>query len=172
MTTLSRPLQIADILAHFNYHKAVSNMALRQYCDRMKFDFLSEGQYQDNLFQYNHDRKALVIIPEILEALTEYQYIPDFISDSKRKELDSQNEVIEMKIATLCEDNGLTYREIDVLLKNFGAELQARLNNSANRLNNMCASAISHVAQEQFGDELSIKVLAEYQRKLSTDKIA
>jgi hypothetical protein len=157
-------LQIADILAHFNYHPKVSNKALEQYCTRKNFTFIAETDYEDHLFQYQHDQRALKIVPEVMKALLDYQYIPDYISKAKQQELKAKNEQIEMAITHICEENGLHYREVDVLIKNLASSVGAVITNASNRLNNMCALAISGVAKERFGKELKVKDLAEYLR--------
>jgi len=61
----------------------------------------------------------------------------------------------------------LQYREIDVLIKNFGEEMNAITNNASTRMNNMCAIVISDVAQQKFGEVLTVKDLGDYHRKAS-----
>ena len=167
-----KALEVLDILQHFSFHPHVSAKALQQYCERAGHEYLGEGEYQDHLFQYNHDQKSMVIIPLILQALLKYQYVPDYTSDAKKAELRGANQDIEFEIAKLCEDNDLQYREIDILIKNFAEDIGSTISNAGNRMNNMCTVAISNVAQETFGEALFVKDLAQFTRdrakKLST----
>lgn len=166
---MSRNLQILNILEHFNFHPKVSNKVLEQYCTRMKYDFLSAGEYEDHLYQYQHDERAKVIVPLILAELTKFQYIPDYIGENKRKEMKESNDNIEYAISKICEDNGIQYREVDVLLKNFAQEIGTTIENAGTRINNMATLVISTVAQDKFGNDLKISELAKWHRERAAE---
>jgi hypothetical protein len=142
----------------------VSNAVLKSYCDRKKIDFLSAGEYQDHLFQYQHDQRAIELVPKILAKVAEYQYIPDYISDKKKEEMRKANEALQYDIAKICEDGGIYYREVDVLTKNLAGEIGAVIETAGTRINNMCSLVISTVAQEKFGDGLKVADLAHFHR--------
>ena len=157
-----RALEILDILQHFKFHPHVSAKALQQYCERSGHEFLGEGEYQDHLFQYNHDQKSMRIIPLILQAMTKYQYIPDYTSEARKAELKKANEEIEFAIIELCSANDLQYREIDILIKNFAEDIGSTINNAGTRMNNMCARVVATVAQDTFGESMFIKDLSKF----------
>jgi hypothetical protein len=168
-TTLGKPrqLEILDIMQNFNFHKKVSSRVLQSYCDRKGYEFLGAGDYEDHVYQYEHDQRAKAIIPLVLAELQKFQYVEDYIGESKKEKVKEENGQIEFAIAKICEDHGLQYREIDVLIKNFGEEMNAITNNASTRMNNMCAIVISDVAQQKFGEVLTVKDLGDYHRKAS-----
>ena len=161
---MSRQTEILDLLKNFNFHPRVSNAVLKSYCDRKGIDFLAEGEYQDHLFQYEHDQRAIELVPKILAKVAEYQYVPDYVSDKKKKEIKEANEKIQYDIAKICEDGGIFYREVDVLTKNLAGEVAQTIENAGTRINNMCSLVISVVAQEKFGDGLKVSDLAKFHR--------
>jgi hypothetical protein len=163
-----RQIEILDIFKRFNFHPKVSNSVLKSYCDRMGYEFLSEGEYQDHMYQYYHDERAKVIIPLILQALQKYQYVPDYIGESKKRELREQNDAIEVEIAKICSDNGIQYREIDVMVKNFAGTIGHLIENAATRMNNMCGVVIATVAGEKFGESLVVKDLEKYHDEVAS----
>lgn len=169
---MSRQLEILEILQNFNFHPRVSNSVLKSFCNRKGFEFLSEGEYLDHLYQFQHDQRAGIIIPLILAEVQKFQYIPDYIGDSKKKDMKANNEAIEISIAKLCSENGIQYREIDVLTKNFAGELSAVIENAGNRMNNMCGVVISHIAQDVIGLDMTVKAMEDWHdnkaRELST----
>lgn len=159
---MTRQTEILEILQNFNFHPRVANSVLKSFCDRKGYEFLPEGEYQDHLYQYQHDQRATVIIPLILQAIQKYQYIPDYIGETKKKEMKTQNEAIEIEIAKLCSANGIQYREIDVLTKNFAQELGSTIENAGTRMSNMCALVISSIAQDVIGTDMSVKVMEDW----------
>ncbi|OGG65123.1 hypothetical protein A2Z56_02430 [Candidatus Kaiserbacteria bacterium RIFCSPHIGHO2_12_45_16] len=163
----SRQLEILDILKRFNFHPKVANSVLDSYCKRMGYEFLSEGAYQDHRYQYFHDQRAMVIIPLILQIIQKYQYIPDYVGETKKSEIKEQNEQLEVEIAEMCAANGIEYREIDVLIKNFASTIGATIEAAGTRMNNMCATAIATIAGDKFGDNLPVASLAAYYEEVA-----
>lgn len=165
MLSMSRQIEILDLMKNFSFHPKVSNAVLKTYCERKKIDFLGEGEYEDHLFQYQHDERAKVIVPQIIEALADYQYPMEYVGDEKREEVKKHNEEIEYKIAKICEDGGIYYREIDVITKNLAEIVGSTIEAAGTRMNNMCALVISTAAQEKFGEGLKVTDLAEFHRE-------
>lgn len=169
---MTRQTEILEILQNFNFHPRVANSVLKSFCERKGYEFLSEGEYQDHLYQYQHDQRAMVIIPLILAAIQKYQYIPDYIGDAKKKEMKASNEAIEVEIARLCAENGIQYREIDVLTKNFAQELGSTIENAGTRMNNLCSLVVASIAQDVIGTDMLVKTMEEWHdnraRELST----
>lgn len=160
----SRELQVLDIMENFNFAPKVSNKALESYCQRKGFEFLPEGEYQDHIFQYQHDQRMVQIIPIIVGILAKYQFVPDYAGESKKKEIREHNDMLEFEIAEALEDNGIVYREVDTATKNLAAALGSLIENAGTRANNMCAQVISTVAVEKFGHDLKLSDLAEFHR--------
>lgn len=162
-----RQLEVLDIMKNFNFHPKLSNPVLESYTKRKGYEFISAGEYQDHLYQYMHDQRCQELIPQILEALQSYHYVPDYVGETKKRQLRAENQELEMRISKLCEDAGISYREIDIVTKNFAAELGATIESAGTRMNNMCALVVSVVAQKQFGEHLLVKDLATYHREIT-----
>ena len=158
-----KPEQIKQILAHFK-DKPVTNAVLKEYCNLKHFDLIVMSQYDDYLFQQEHDERVTNALSHIFKELSQYKYIPTFISDGDKKTMNEANEDIEWKIAKVLEDNGILYREIDLLTKNLANSFQAIMENAGRRADNMCAVVLSTLAKEKFGDPLTLKPMAEYYR--------
>ena len=159
-----KPDQIKNILARFR-GKPVTNNILAEYCNLNKFDLVVESQYEDYLFQQEHDERAQRALAGIFAELSHFRYVPTFISDTEKRALNEANEDIEWKIAKVLEDNGVLYKEIDLLTKNLGGALQAVIENAGRRANNMCAVVLSTLAKEKLGDPLSLTTISAYYRE-------
>lgn len=155
--------EIKEIVEHFR-GTPVTNNSLAEFCNLKHFELITESQYADYLFQQEHDERVSNVLGGIFEELSHFRYIPTFISDAEKKKLNEANEDIEWKIAKILEDNGVLYKEIDILTKNLANACQAIVENAGRRANNMCAVVLSTLAKEKFGDPLSLKPLAEYYR--------
>ena len=154
-------LEIKKVLAHFK-GKPVNNKVLAEYCNLKHFDLITEGAYEDYLFQQEHDERVENALPLIFAELSKFRYVPTFISDDERREMNEANEDIEGKMSKVLEDNGILYREIDLISKNLATAFQAIMENAGRRANNMCAVVLSTLAKEKFGDPLKLKDLASY----------
>jgi hypothetical protein len=168
-TIKQRQLQILDILKNFNFHPRVSSAVLESYCNRKGYEPITSGDYEDHLYQYQHDERARVIIPVILGVLQKYQYAGDYISDAERKRIKDENDALEVEIAKLCSENGIQYREIDIITSNFGEELSSTIKNAGTRMSNMCAVVISTIASDTFGKELTVKDMEEWHDQRSRE---
>jgi|SRR3972149_11549162 len=154
-------LEIKKVLAHFK-GKPVNNNILTEYCNLYHLDLITEGDYEDYLFQQEHDERVEKTLPLIFAELSQFRYVPTFINDDEKREMNEANEDIEWKISKVLEDNGILYREIDLISKNLATAFQAMMENAGRRANNMCAVVLSTLAKEKFGDPLKLKDLASY----------
>lgn len=155
--------QIKKILEHFK-GKTVNNKILKEYCNLNHLDLITESQYEDYVFQQEHDDRATKTLAGIFAELSQFKYIPTFLSESEKKKINEANEDIEWKIAKVLEDNGILYKEIDLLTKNLANAFQAIMENAGRRANNMCAVVLSTLAKDKFGDPLSLKSLGGFYR--------
>jgi len=167
-----KPTDIKKIFEHFNFAPKVSNTALKQYCERMKFDgVLTAGQYEDHLFQYQHDQRLKVVVPLILKALQGYEVVEDYISEKKRSALKKTNDSLEWEIATICEENGVVYREIDTVTESLAQLLSQIVTNAGNRMNNVAATVLAEVAKDKFGEDLKLSALSAFYKERKNGKI-
>lgn len=163
-----KPDQIQKILARFK-GKTITQEILKEYCNLHHFDLITLNQYEDALFQQEHDDRIAMVLPLIFKELSNYQYPPTFITDQQRKAINEANEDIEWKISKALEDCGVVYREIDLLTKNLGSEFQAIMENAGKRASNMCIVVLTEIAKQKFGKNLEIKKLAEYYREAAKE---
>ncbi len=159
----ARRIQIKAIVEHFR-GKAVSNGALKEFCERNKYEPLSEGDYQDWLFQYEHDERVKAALPAIFAELSKFQYVPELCGDIERQAISKANGEIEVRIAELMEEHGVLYNEIEVFTKNLGSAFMALMENAGTRASNTCAAAVSTLAKKTFGELLTLKKLSDYHR--------
>src|SRR6476661_405604 len=82
---------IYQIITHFK-GGPVTNDALLAYCNRHKLEPISEGVYQDWLFQFNHDARMTNLVPAVLNVLAKYKHVPEALGENERKALIEENE--------------------------------------------------------------------------------
>lgn len=172
-TTSGKPrqLEILDIMQNFNFHKKVSPRVLKSYCDRKGYEFLASGEYEDHVYNYEHDQRAKVVVPLIIAELQKFQTIEDYIGDAKRAALKKENEQLEFNICRICEEQGVHYREINPLIKNLAAELSTLIENTATRMNNMGTAVLDHMSAHHFGRDYPLVAdMGAYHRKASGQK--
>lgn len=159
--------RILAVLKAFNYAPKVSNMALKQFCERSGYGdyIIGEGEYQDYLFQYQHDVRVGVIVPQVLAILSKYQYQPDFIGEAEAKRIRTHNDDLEWEIAKVCEDAGIVYKEIDTVVKNISQVLSSIVDNAGNRMNNMASVVLATLAKDKFGEQLALSDLGTFYRE-------
>lgn len=161
--------EIVECIEHFK-GMPVTNTVLQEYCNLNHIGAITEGTYQDFVFQYNHDRRMEILIPKIMAALSKYQSVPELIEDSKRTAIIEANDHIGVDICKLMEDEGILYQEIDLVAETFGGILKSILTDAGKRANNMAATMLAHTAREKYGDPLTLKVLGEAYRSIAKEK--
>src|SRR5215208_5834680 len=125
----------------------VTNDLLKAYCERHGYELLTEGEYQDWLFQYEHDERVAKALPAIFAELTKFQYTSEFAGDEERRKIREKNEAIEVKIAEIMEEQGVRYgKEVDVFTGNLGGALQGLMQNAGVRASNMGANTVFRIA--------------------------
>jgi hypothetical protein len=144
----------------------VTNDLLKAYCERHGYERLTEGEYQDWLFQYEHDERVAKALPAIFAELTKFQYTSEFAGDEERRRIREENEAIEIRIAELMEEHGVRYgKEVDVFTGNLGGALQGLMQNAGVRASNMGANTLLKIAIDTLGQPLTLKKLVEYKQK-------
>jgi hypothetical protein len=157
--------QMRDILEHFKYAKTVDSKILEEYCRRKKFKIISEGQYQDYLYQHEHDVMVEKSMPQILAILVKYKYEPTIITPTKLKEIREHNEKLEIDIANILEEAGIRYVEVSTVCNNLALAFKSMFEASGRLINNMAATVLSDLGKQKFGDDMPIKKMAEYHRE-------
>jgi hypothetical protein len=144
----------------------VTNDLLKAYCERHGYELLTEGEYQDWLFQYEHDERIVTALPAIFAELAKFQYTSEFAGDEERRKIREANEAIEVAIARIMEEHGVRYgKEVDVFTGNLGGALQGIMSNAGVRASNMGANTVLRIAIDILGEPLTLKKLAAYNNK-------
>lgn len=156
--------QVKEIVEFF-MGKPVNNDVLAEFCNRRKFEPMVVSQYEDYLFQYQHDKKVALLVPLIMMEMAKLQIPPELGTVSERNSAFANNNTVEIGIAKLFEDNGVLYHEADTLAKNVGMMLQGVMTSVNNRVTNMGTATILDIAEKVLGKPLTVKTCAEYFRK-------
>ncbi len=151
--------------------KTFTDKDVAYYCERNKLGVVPAGYVEDYIYQMDFDKRISTVLPLVLNELAKFRYIPEYISDEKRKELAKGFDDIEIGIARILEENGIEFREVDYI-KNLGKNLSALLDNTYNRVSAEGAKVISTIAEEKLGKPLTIKGIMngkrDIEKKLST----
>lgn len=164
-----REREIRDILDHFGPDKEVHPKVLNDYCVRMKFTPISTGELEDFRFQDAHDGRVAKALPQIFEELARWQYIPEFVPKAQKDKMRAENDDIEWKVAKVLEDNGIVYKEVDIVTRNISQMLSTITENAGRRINNMIAVVLSDLAKQRFGQDLKVADLAAYYRERAAE---
>ncbi len=166
-TDYTQKKQLAE---HF-VGKQINDKAVLEYCNRLKIPVVPSGYVEDYIYQMDFDKRIAKVIPLILEKIALLRYIPEFISEEKRKEMSKVSENIEIDIAHIFEDNDMEFREIDYI-KSLSKNIVTMLDNAHARINSEVSKVFSAVAEEKFGTPLTVKAIMSEKRniekKLST----
>lgn len=156
---------IGVILAFFK-GKPVTQDLLKAFCTRNKYEVITPGQYEEFRGQQEHDERVIAMLPTIFAELSTLQHTPEYISDNEKKIIRESNDDIEWRVAKIVEDTGIPYgREIDVVFRNLANALQGIVTNAGVRMNNMCASSLSAIAKQKFGDKITVAQLGTFYRE-------
>ena len=148
-------------IVEFFRGKPVTNDVLKAFCERHKLPVVTAGQYEDYLFQYEHDERAAKAFPEIMAALATYRVAPELMDDEARKKIIEANDEIAAEICVILERHGVVYREVDLLTKHIGSALMAIMESANTRASNMCTSVMVDLSTEKFGKTLPLKAFGE-----------
>lgn len=155
--------QIKDILAHFK-GKPVNNNILAEYCNLNKFDVLVISQYEDCVYQQEHDERVASLMPALFAELSKFRDVPTYETDKVRKAIVGANEDIEWQIAKVLEDYGVRKGEIGVITGNLAQAFKYIVEAAGTRAKNMCDTVLNEIGEERFGKDLPIKPMAEFYR--------
>lgn len=155
--------ELKEIVEFFR-GKPVTNDALKAFCDRKKFMPILVGEYEDYLFQYEHDLRLATALPEILALLTKFRIVPELEKESVKKKIIKDNDDLSAEVAGVLENHGIVYREVDLLTRHIGGALDKIMQLANTRASNMCSAVMVDLAEEKFGKVLTIKAFAEAYR--------
>lgn len=155
--------QIKEILAHFK-GKPITQNVLTEYCNLNHFDPIVMSQYEDCVFQQEHDERVAALMPALFAELSKYRDVPTFGTEKERKAIAEANGDIEWQIAKVLEDHGVIKGEISIITGNLAQAFKGIVENAGTRAKNMCDSVLNEIGEEKFGKNMPIKPMAEFYR--------
>ena len=152
--------KIGELLTAFE-GKVVTNELLDAYCKRHHIEpVMVMSQYEDYIFQFQHDRRFTTVMPLLLNALQKLTQPEEFVSPEEHKKFMANNDMIELEMAKILEDNGILWDEAQGLISNFGILIAGVIERTKNRVKNMGEATMLHVTTEQLGKPLTLKALS------------
>lgn len=149
---------VGDIIAHFE-GKLVSPEVLTEYCNLKHYPPITMGEYEDYLFQYQHDARMAKIVPDIMSVLSNVKVAGMFDSDKSKETTNSDNMALAVEICNLLEIHNIEYREVDLITKNLSSLISAIFKSVDVRVGNMASTVLAETATAKFGEPLTIQKL-------------
>ena len=122
------------------------------------------SQYEECVFQQEHDDRVASLMPVLLAELSKYRDVPTFGTEKERKAIAEANSDIEWQIAKVLEDHGVIKGEIGIITGNLAQAFKSIVENAGTRAKNMCDSVLNEIGEEKFGKNMPIKPMAEFYR--------
>jgi hypothetical protein len=157
------------LLAEHFVGKTFNDKIVYDFCTRNKIAVTDAGSVEDFIYQNEYDTRLKTITPLILTELAKFQVSGEYDTPERQKEVLESNDSIAEKIARVLEDNGVLYREIEVL-PTIGADLSQILTNAEGLSSRMCANVLAEMGQEKLGNPLTIKALADERAQIADRK--
>jgi len=157
--------EIADIVNHFR-GKPVTNEVLTEYCNRQKYEPITQGQYSDYLYQIENDEKMAKMLPIVLGYFVEYMtYVGEFGTEAEQKaRLEGMNE-LRVKLVQLLEDNDIPYHWAQKLYEEFGSQMKQVMDSAGHVASVKATEVMLHIAREKFGEEIHMGHVAGYAKE-------
>ncbi len=147
------------ILAKHFVGKTFNDKLVVDFCKRKKIAVTDAGSVEDFIYAVDYDNRMTILLPLITAELTKLEYAGEYVSDSERKRIGDANDDISKNIAQILEDNGMWYRETN-LLQSLAGDIAEIFATAERRINNMGATVLAEIAQEKLGDPLTLKAMA------------
>ena len=157
------PEKIAALLDLFR-GKPVTQDALTAYCNRMKFDHpITMGEYQDYLFADAADEKKLRIFSRFLETMQKLKIIPELATSAQMRKIQEGNMAAERELMEVLKDEGVLFREYDLITSNYKALFDSMFQGLNNRIKNGAMRTMVVITSKEIGEEdMTIKALLDY----------
>ena len=153
--------EISKIVAHFR-GKAINQNVLLEFCNLNKIEPIVLGDYQDFLYQIEHDEKVMSLYPLILAELQKLRYAPEFSTEKERKEIHKGNDDVRISITKLFEQNAIAYRTVDTLGQELGREIGQTVASAGTTAFNKALEVLLLIAKDKFGGEFNMKHAADF----------
>ncbi len=157
------------VLAEHFAGKTFNDKIVVDFCKRNKIAVTDAGSVEDFIYAVDYDKRMTTLLPLILEELSKLEYAGEYVSDQERKRISDANDDISEHIAQLLEDNGMWYRETN-LLQSLAGDVAQIFATAERRINNMGATVLAEIAQEKLGDPLTLRALSNERAQIADRK--
>lgn len=161
----SRRAEIRQIIDHFG-GQTPPQKVLSDFCERMKFEPLVTGDFDDYKYQVEHDTMVAKLFPQILSALQKITYIPEFVSEAERKKLREANDEVRVEITKLLEEHAVPYRLVSTLTTELGRMVGQTIEMAGTTAFNKSLEVLLHLANERFGGDFNMKHARDYAQEV------
>ena len=141
--------ELGLIVANF-MGKAVTQKALDEFCNRIKIEKITVGNFADYVTQVEHDAVVSELYPEILAELQKLQYIPEFGTAEQRAKMLEENDDIRVNITKLFERMGVKYTLAEPIGAEIGDLISRTVANAGNTAFNKATEVLLHIASKNF----------------------
>ncbi len=158
--------EIRQVLEHFKDIKDIPHKTMEEFCTRKKFEVILPDDFVDYRFQREYDQKLAAMYPEILKALAEWKYIPEFLSEAESKKRSDKNDDIRMAIIEVMEEHAIPYTMMNISAEKLGNEVQQLIVQAGLTISNKTVDVFMQLAIKQFGEKPNSKNVGEFIQKV------
>lgn len=156
--------EIAKIVEHFR-GKPINQNVLTEFCNKNKIEPIVIGDFQDFLYQTEHDEKVGKIYPLILAEVQKLVYIPEFASEAERKRMAKENDDVRVRITQIFEEHAIAYRTVDTLGQELGRDVGQVIASAGQTAFNKALEVLLLLAHERFGGDFNMKHAADFAKE-------
>jgi len=142
--------ELRKVVEHFR-GKPLTQTVIDEFCNLNKIEIVALEDFDDLLFQVEHDEKMVLLLKDILAELQNLQFEPVFVSGAERKGIEESNEAVRVAIAKAIEKHAIS----ELMLERLGNTLKDIVGNpiemAGNTVFNRANSVKRTLAQKHFG---------------------
>lgn len=139
---------VLDIIEHFRHSPLpVTADTLKAYCDLKKYKVMVPSQYEDFLFSIEHNEKKEKVLAAIVKLMLGVKITPEVGTDKQKEAVLEANYAIEREILEVVKNEGVLFREADLMLDSIASAFTSIFTGTRNRINNMSARQMQLMAQ-------------------------
>ncbi len=157
--------EIKKIVDHFR-GKQVSQNVINSFCNRNKLALIEMGDLDDFIFQVESDEKMGLLITAILKEMQNIKYVPVFVENSLREELEAHNEELRIKLVDIIEAHAISQLQLDTIGNTIASKIGQVIESAGVTADNRATSVMRDMARKhyKFGKlrEFNSKHVADY----------
>lgn len=124
-------------------------------------DRVYEG-FEDFIYQVENDNKMVVLYKDVLKALQELEYIPEFEGEAERNALFKKNQMVSTEIVKLFENAGLPFLLVNKVANELGGMTGRTIESAGDTAFGRSMDVLKHIAEKHFGGEFNLSHVRDY----------